>query len=94
MIKKREEEKEVVIHTTIIEYFCDNCGKKLGEVEEESGVYPYSYGDYELAGGKIDWVGNLCNECIQKLEDRLEEVTDLVGAEFHLHDSKEEEENE
>lgn len=94
MIKKHEEKKEVVICTTIIEYFCDNCGKKLGEVEEESDAYPYSYGDYELTGGKIDWVGHLCNECIKKLEDRLEEVTDLVGREFKLHDIKEGEEDE
>lgn len=63
--------KKIKSTTNVVEFYCDNCKKFLGESEEFDDGYVPELGEYEQEIFiNNDWYRiekNLCDECKQKL---------------------------
>lgn len=83
-------EKEVTSKFRFHEFYCDHCGKYLGETEEDpSDSYYHSIGEYEIrmtiADSRLTKTGHLCDDCRIKLMD---DIINKLKSDFNFKEEK------
>ena len=83
MVKTTHESKTVTI--TYHDFYCDDCNKHLGKVEEYDDGYYQELGDFEMKFFvSRSWYRlrkNLCDDCKDKLVSKICTTLEEVGFE-------------